>query len=482
MARSESGMDQNPGPRLSRRRLLASGAALAGAPLWTRMAQAAPETPRTFQAPSATPARPWAGAARRNLPPGEPGKDYTPSFTPGGSTLEYKVVDGVKVYHLVAEPIRHEVVRGLVIDTWGYNGTTPGPTIEATAGDRVRIYVTNNLPAPTSVHWHGILLPSGMDGVTGLNQPPIQPGETFKYEFIFPDAGTFMYHPHFDGMTQEGLGMTGMIVVHERLPRGERPDRDFVLMLHEWFIEPGTSRPFPVENTDFNVLTINGKAFPDTTPLVAELGDRVRIRIGNLSAMDHHPIHLHGYTFEVVETDGGQVPPSARWPETTVLVHVGATRAVEFLADNPGDWLMHCHMTHHTMLQMGHDVPNMLGVDTEGLEEKIRKLLPEYMTMGTTGMMALQKMGMPVPDNSVPMLGFRGQFGQTILGSMVTTLKVRDRAEGYDDPGPYDFPEGTVPGAASEAELRRDGIVIPKRPETPRLDSMDEHEGHRPSA
>ncbi len=211
---------------------------------------------------------------------------------------------------------------------------------------------------------------------------------------------------------------------------------------------------------------------------MAQLGDRVRIRIGNLSAMDHHPIHLHGYAFEVVETDGGQVPPSARWPETTVLVHVGATRAIEFLADNPGDWLMHCHMTHHTMLQMGHEVPNMLGADTHGLEEKIRKLLPDYMTMGTTGMMALQKMGMPVPENSVSMLGFRGQFGQTILGSMVTTLKVRDKAEGYGDPGPYDFPAGTVPGVASEADLRRDGIEVPKPRSLPKMDLMDSHGGH----
>ncbi|MCA9437323.1 MAG: multicopper oxidase domain-containing protein, partial [Candidatus Omnitrophica bacterium] len=148
---------------------------------------------------------PWSYWEENPQPPGERGKDYTPVYTPNGETLSWKVVDGVKVFHLVAEPVREEVVEGLTIDTWGYNGGTPGPTIEVVQGDRVRIYVTNNLPAETSVHWHGIILPCGMDGVSGLTQPSIKPGETFRYEFIFPDAGTFMYHPHFDSMTQEGM-------------------------------------------------------------------------------------------------------------------------------------------------------------------------------------------------------------------------------------------------------------------------------------
>jgi hypothetical protein len=184
----------------------------------------------------------------------------------------------------------------------------------------------------------------------------------------------------------------------------------------------------------------------------------VRIRFGNLSAMDHHPIHLHGYKFEVVETDGGPVPPSARWPDTTVLVGVGQVRVVEFLADNPGDWAMHCHMTHHTMNQMGHGIPNMVGVDTSGVDEKIRELVPGYMSMGTTGMQALQQMGMPVPANSIPMLGLKGQFGQTVMGGMAMVLKVREHAPGYDDPGHYRFPAGSVSRPARPAELRRDGI------------------------
>ncbi len=406
------------------------------------------------------PERPWHDAAAKSYPPGEPGKDYRPVYTPNGSTLPYHVVEGTKILHLIAEPIEQEIADGLVVNCWGLNGQTPGPTIELVEGDRVRIYVTNHLPVETTVHWHGILLPCGMDGVAGLTQPAIQPGETCRYEFIFPESGTFMYHPHFDSMTQEGMGLTGMIVVHPRNPQQPPPDRDFALMLHEWEIIPGTSRPNTLEMTDFNILTINGKAFPGTHPLVAELGDRVRIRIGNLSAMDHHPIHLHGYEFKVVETDGGQIPKFAQWPETTVLVHVGSVRVIELFADNPGDWLMHCHMTHHTMNQMGHDFPNMVGVNTGDVEKKIKQLIPAYMTMGQIGMRPLQEMGMPVPENSIPMLGFEGQFGKTVLGSMVTVLKVRENAPGYEDPGPYEFPEGTVARPATAREMEADGIEV----------------------
>jgi FtsP/CotA-like multicopper oxidase with cupredoxin domain len=361
---------------------------------------------------------------------------------------------------MVAEEIVHEVAPGLVVNAWGYNGRTTGPTIETVEGDRVRIYVSNRLSVPTTVHWHAMILPNGMDGVAGVTQPAIPPGETYVYEFITPHAGTFMYHPHFDNMTQEGMGMTGMFVVHPRNP-ATRPDRDFALMLHEWAIEGGTMRPDPFEMTDFNVLTINGRAAPGTYPLVAELGDKVRIRIGNLSAMDHHPIHLHGYAFKVVETDGGPIPESAQWPETTVLVHVGSARAIELTADNPGDWIMHCHMTHHTMNQMGHDIPNMIGVRPGELDAKIQKILPDYMTMGQSGMGPMAWMNMPVPENSIPMLGLQGQYGGTVLGSMFTVLKVRDKTNGYEDPGWYDHPPGTVSYAATEQQMRRDGIDPP---------------------
>mgnify|MGYP006286323007 CR=1 FL=1 len=430
-------------------------------------------------ASGSAPRRPWAKAMREKLPPGEPGKEYTPVVVPNGTTAESKIVDGVRVFHLTAEPITQEVAPGLTVDTWGYNGSVPGPVLELCEGEKVRIYVTNNLPAKTSVHWHGVLLPCGMDGASGLTQPAIEPGETFLYEFYFPDAGTFMYHPHFDSMTQEGMGLTGMIVVHERLPEQERPDRDFSIMLHEWKVAVDTRRPNTNEMTDFNVLTMNGKAMPGTEPLVAKLGDKVWIRYGNLSAMDHHPIHLHGYAFKIIGTDGGWAEDKSKLlPETTVLVQVGSAKVIEFVADNPGDWLFHCHMTHHTMTQMGHDFPNMVGMDTAGLDEKIREIIPGYMTMGTDGMMDMTRTGMPLPENSIPMLGGKFQFGSTVMGGMANVLRVREGIETYEDPGPYEFPKGTVSLEATAEELERDGITIEPFPHSEKTEAHDHGMGH----
>lgn len=389
-------------------------------------------------------------------------EEFTPVTVPNGTKLSWNLVDGVKVFHLIAEPVKHEFAPGLVADCWGYNGLTPGPVIEAVEGDRVRIYVTNRLPEPTSLHWHGLLLPNGMDGVAGLNQKVIEVGATFKYEFELASPATYMYHPHFDEMTQMALGMMGMFIVHPKVPSGARVDRDFVLMLSEWSIKPGTSRPNPNEMTDFNVLTFNSKAYPGTEPLVVKEGDRVRIRLGNLSAMDHHPIHLHGYHFTIVGTDAGPIRESAQWPETTVLVPVGSTRDIEFIADRAGDWAFHCHMTHHVMNQMGHELPNLVGVKAGQLDRKMRTLLPDYMTMGDPGMGDMGQMAqmMGVPKNSIPMLGGSGPFGNIDMGGMFTILKVRKDLTSYDDPGWYKHPSNTVATTAIADDLKRDGIKV----------------------
>jgi FtsP/CotA-like multicopper oxidase with cupredoxin domain len=377
-------------------------------------------------------------------------------ITPNGTTLPLKRVGNVKVGHLVAGLIDHEFMPGLRADCWGYNGSTPGPTIEVTEGDKVRFYVTNRLPEPTTMHWHGVLLPNGMDGVAGLTQRRIEPGETFKYEFTFNRAGTYMYHPHYDEMTQMAMGMVGMIVVHPRVPR-TRVDRDFVLMTHEWKIKVGTRKPDPTAMLDFNVLTFNSRAFPGTEPLVIGRNERVRIRIGNLSAMDHHPIHMHGHYFKLVSTDGGDVPESAQFPEATVLVPVGSTRTIEFVADAPGDWAMHCHMTHHTMNQMGHDIPVTIGADGRRIDKRVSSIVPEYKTMGHTGMGGMSEMKMPIPENSVPMFGGPGPFGMIDMGGMFTILKVRDNPEADGDAW-YKHPEGTVASLANASDLTADGI------------------------
>jgi hypothetical protein len=250
-------------------------------------------------------------------------------------------------------------------------------------------------------------------------------------------------------MVQMAMGMMGMFVVHPR-DGARRVDRDFCFLLASWDIDPGTFVPNTAEMTDFNMWTFNSRVFPGIDPLVVRQGDRVRIRIGNLS-MTNHPIHLHGYSFKVSGTDGGWVPASAQWPEVTTDVPVGAMRAIEFVADVEGDWAFHCHKSHHTMGPMGHEVPNMIGVDQKAATPKVTKLLPNYMymPMGENGMAEMQDMaamGMTLPENTLPMMTGEGPFGPIEMGGMFTVVKVRkDVAPGdYTDPGWYEHPEGTV--------------------------------------
>ena len=413
-----------------------------------------------------------------------PGRVKTPN---GFSTLG-RVVDGVRVFHLIAEPIMHTLTDGLDVHMWGFNGHTPGPTLEAFTGERVRIYVTNHLPAPTSIHWHGIEVPNGMDGVNGLTQKVIEPGETYWYEFDLPRQGTFIYHPHSDEMTQIGMGMVGAIVVHP--PQPEEIDRDFVIILSEFAIRAGRSRPDTTEMADFNILTMNTKVFPGTEPLVVQRDDRVRVRLINMSQMSHHPIHLHGHVFYTTATEGGPIPETAQWPETTVLVPTGAVREITFVADNPGDWAFHCHMLHHIMNQMGHPDAPTVGVSDQAVNEVVQPLIPEFMHMGEAGMAGAHNHGddhhgddhhgaMAIPRNSVSMQTTPGPFGAIEMGGMFTIVKVRDEIDDDEAPGWYEHPQDTVARPATEEELARDGIEIPESPneiDEPAPPAEDDHD------
>lgn len=447
---------------ISRRQMLIAGAATAAVGSLEARGQTAPATTRAADPALGEASYHRTIAVDEDVPPGEPGRDYRPVFTPNNETLPYTLVDGVKVMHLVAHEFEHEFAPGLRCKVWGYNGHCPGPTIEVCEGDRVRIYVTNRLPAATTIHWHGAIVPSGMDGVGGLSHEPIPPGETFKYEFRLIQHGTLMYHSHHDEMTQMGMGLVGMFVVHPRRPIEPLPDRDFAIMLGEWAIPVGASRPNPNEMTDFNVLTMNAKAFPGTQSLNIQTGQRVRIRMGNLSAMDHHPIHIHGYNFLVTQTDGGVIPPGARHPETMLFVPVGSTRTLEFDAIYPGDWAFHCHMSHHVMNQMGHNAANVVGANIpRDLSKRISGAVPGYMTMGTEGMAEMGDMGMTTPRNSIPMVGGEAGYGYVTMGGMFTVIKVRDQPVAYEaDAGWYKNPPGTQAVAATADELRRDGVNV----------------------
>jgi FtsP/CotA-like multicopper oxidase with cupredoxin domain len=372
------------------------------------------------------------------------GRPFNPVVTLNGWSLPWRMNNGVKEFHLVAEPVVRQFAPGMKVNLWGYNGQSPGPTIEVVEGDRVRIFVTNKLPEHTSVHWHGQRLPNGMDGVTGLTQPGIAPGKTFVYEFVARRPGTFMYHPHADEMVQMAMGMMGFWVTHPKDPARFAVDRDFVFLLSAYDIEPGSYTPKVNTMLDQNLWTFNSRVFPGIDSMPVRQGDRVRIRVGNLT-MTNHPIHLHGHEFEITGTDGGWTPPGSRWPEVTTDVAVGQMRAIEFIASEPGDWAFHCHKSHHTMNAMGHDVPTLIGVDHRGIAEKINKIVPDYMVMGDKGG-SMGGMEMPIPENTLPMMTGDGPFGGVEMGGMFTVLKVRkDQKRGdYTDPGWYKHPAGTL--------------------------------------
>ena len=312
-----------------------------------------------------------------------------------------------------------------------------------------------------------------------ISQPHIPPGKTFVYEFTARRPGTFMYHPHADEMVQMAMGMMGFWVTHPRAPTPAiaAVDRDYVFLLNAYDVTPGASVPKTSTMTDFNLWSWNSRIFPGIAPLVARQHERVRIRVGNLS-MTNHPIHLHGHEMQVTGTDGGATPPGARWPEVTVDIAVGQMRQLEFVAEAEGDWSLHCHKAHHTMNAMGHDVPNMIGVDQKDVVDRIRALVPGYMAMGQAGMGDMADMSMmPAPPNTAPMMGGDGPYGSLEMGGMFSVVKVRrDQPAGdYRDPGWFKPPAGTTayewtgapPPAASHAAHNplNDVTVQAKKPD-----------------
>jgi manganese oxidase len=262
--------------------------------------------------------------------------------------LPFTLDNGVKVFNLIAEPVKQEVIPGRTFDLWGFNGSAPGPTIQANEGDRVRFVFDNHLPEATGIHWHGLELPIEMDGVPGIGQNLVHPGGRFIYEFSLHQNGTFFYHPHM--AMQEMTGMLGGFIIHPKTPYTPQVDRDFLIALQEYAVLPNSSIPDTMK-MEFNWLTFNGKAGPASTPLIIRQGERVRVRFINMG-MDHHPIHLHGFTFWETGREGARQQESAWTRGNTTLVGVAQARDIEFVADRVGDWMLHCHLPHHMMNQM----------------------------------------------------------------------------------------------------------------------------------
>jgi manganese oxidase len=268
--------------------------------------------------------------------------------TKGGQPLEYRVEGGVKVFELTTKAVRWEILDGVMVTAYTYNGTVPGPMIRVTEGDQVRIVVKNELPHPTTIHWHGIEVPNAMDGVPGVTQDPILPGETFIYEFIAKPAGTFMYHSHYEGDIQVMAGLYAPFIIDPQGTETNPPDVDVILMISEWLMTGGqTFAAMPMSGMEPNYFTINGKAFPDTETITVKKGERVRLRFIAIGQFIH-PMHLHGVPFKIVETDGHPVPEAAQLTKDTVSVAPGERYDIEFIATETGQWMLHCHILHHT--------------------------------------------------------------------------------------------------------------------------------------
>ena len=329
-----------------------------------------------------------------------------PVVTTDIGDLPFTMDGATKVFRLVAEVIRQQISPMKSVDLWGFSGSAPGPTIQVNQGDRVRVVFENHLPEPTSMHWHGFEDTITNDGMPGISQPPLKPGGRFVYEFDIHQEGTYFYHSHM--AMQEMAGMLGGFIMHPKEPYRPHCNKDFLIHLQEYAVLPSNTVPNTM-NMEFNWLVLNGKAGPANTPLIVKLGDRVRIRFVNLG-MDHHPMHMHGHTFSVTGTEGGRIPEAAWWPGNTVLVGVAQARVIEFVANNPGDWMLHCHLPHHMMNQMSSNVGKMTR--TAGM--------PAGGDMNT-GMGMLQGThGVPLGDDYQPAVG-RGLGGVGNSSDMAST-------------------------------------------------------------
>jgi FtsP/CotA-like multicopper oxidase with cupredoxin domain len=383
----------------TRRNFLQRTAALSAGLFAANRAASASTHPQHSSAPTAQVAAEggYLGSSSGSLSKVEtrPGPFTTvPVVTTDVGDLPYEMEGDVKVFRLTAHVFKRQIAPDKTIDVWGFNGSAPGPTIQVVQGDRVKVIFKNELPEPSSIHWHGFEDQIGFDGMPGISQEPVLPGKSFEYSFTIKQEGTFFYHSHM--AMQEMAGMLGAVIMHPKVPYRPHCDKDFLIHLQEYAVLANQTTP----NTmmmEFNWLLLNGKAGPATTPLIVRQGERIRIRFVNLG-MDHHPMHVHGHTFYVTGTEGGRIPETAWWPGNTVLVGVAQARDIEFVADNPGDWMLHCHLPHHMMNQMASQVGPMTRAAGYPGDRGIRgdyshgKLLPPGHQMDQMQGMDMQKM------------------------------------------------------------------------------------------
>jgi FtsP/CotA-like multicopper oxidase with cupredoxin domain len=290
--------------------------------------------------------------AMRDMSYADPRKSTTTYLidAAGDQELPFRMDNGVKVFELTASPVRWTILPGIIVDAYAYNGQIPGPRIHIRQGDRVRIDVHNRLPEKTTVHWHGLILPNQMDGPAEITQPPILPGGSYRYEFTATQHGTYFYHPHAKPDRTQALGLYGALIIDPANSADEvSADHEYVIQLQEWLFREGLTFPaMPMDGMQPNYFTINGRAYPATETIAMKVGETLKVRFIGTNNGFIHPMHVHGGPFEVVARDGETIAASARFLADTVNVGPGQRYDVIWKAREPGKWLIHCHIPHHT--------------------------------------------------------------------------------------------------------------------------------------
>jgi len=268
----------------------------------------------------------------------------------GGRELPPRVENGVKVFELDTSVIRWTILPGVTVDAYAFNGQVPGPAIRFRQGDRVRIDVRNRLPETTTVHWHGLILPNIMDGAAHITQEPIENGGLYRYEFTAVQYGTYLYHSHDHIDRQQALGLYGAMIIEPAEPdHSLDADHEYTVLLQEWLMREGLTYPaMPMDGAQPNYFTINGRAYPSTDTIPMKVGETLKVRFIGSNNGFIHPMHIHGGPFQVVALDGQTLQPSARYDADTINVGPGQRYDVIWKARNPGKWLIHCHIGHHT--------------------------------------------------------------------------------------------------------------------------------------
>ena len=353
-------MDMSAATRVTRPQLaavalltvLALGAALIFSATYYNLSLGAREVGGAIMPPGMIMLRDTPGEAMRDMAAVDPNKvSYTaPAEAKGDQPLEPRLENGVKVFNLTTSVIKWNILPYEQVMGYAFNQQIPGPRLRVTEGDRIRINVTNHLPESTTVHWHGLILPNQFDGPAEITQDPIPPGGSYTYEFTTQQAGTFFYHTHDHPDRQQALGLYGALIIDPKTPQNiPAYDLEYTIQLQEWLEREGYTFPaMLMEGGLPNFFTINGKAYPSTDIINMKVGQKIRIRFIGSHNNFIHPMHVHGGPFTIVETDGVVLPETARYEKDTVNVGPGERYDVIWTAREPGKWLIHCHIPHHT--------------------------------------------------------------------------------------------------------------------------------------